>query len=253
MIKRYASLIRRSVAGIALALSTASLSHGSDIYQGMRWPTPLQLDERVTYSKDEFGKEGITNILMLKYIDGNKIGKWCFVSLPYRHVSFNGESNSGLGNASIGCGPRGSAGNFHWISYGGIVFPSTAEEGNLPLGNSRFDTKLGMFGTYISPDKRFDIDGSFEYSFTGKTDGHNVPNEANIGLVYGRKITDKIRLASGFTEFTRDNGDYMLNSRSVMRYTPSSNFHLELLVDLPLDNKAIPKTKSFTFITRYNL
>lgn len=61
-----------------LALASLSIAKADDIFKGVKGPTNFQLDERVTYSRNERNIETITTNLILKYWDGNEIGRWGF-------------------------------------------------------------------------------------------------------------------------------------------------------------------------------
>lgn len=226
---------------------TALTVNASDMSIGVRGPTELQLDGRVTYSKTD--KQSLTNNLIFKYWEGDKLGKWFFVNLPYKLVFSDGKFTNGSGDVSFGAGPRGAIGNFHLLPYVSLTLP------NGEIGNQRCDANIGVFATYMSPTKTFEFDGSLEYRLTGNNNkNENPPNEISGGLLAGIRILDKLRAGIGITGLIKDNADYLLNLRLIpLRYTPSSSFHLEGIIDIGVDNKNIPKGISGGIIGRYNL
>ena len=234
-----------------LALASLSIAKADDIFKGIKGPTNFQIDERVTYSRNDRDIETITNNLILKYWDGDStdIGKWAFVNLPYRILT-SPNSREGLGDITLGFGSRGKIDNFHWFLYGSLTTPS----GKKGLSNERYDLKIGTLVTYLTEDKKFEMDGVLEYNNTGKSSkGINPSNEIYSGVLAGGKVSDKIRAVTGLINSVKDNGDFILNSRSVFRYTFSPTIHLELAGDLSLANKNIPKSKNLGLFLRYNL
>ena len=219
--------LKKSIAVGALALAALfpDIASAGDIFFGVRGPTDYQADARVVYSnkEDEKNKEkrvdAITNQFLFKYWDGDDLGKFMFVDIPYKLTYSSGELSHGLGNISAGIGPRGRAGSFNFISY------------------------LAL-----------EIDGSLECKITGQSNGKNPPNEIPAGLVVGGRIfIDEIRAAAGITALLKDNSDYLINSRAVIRYMPSQAFHFELIGDAGIKNKNIPQNFSATLLMRYNL
>ncbi len=238
----------------SLYLTTSMLnSYANDMFIGVRGPTNWQLDVRATYSENEKNIETITNNLMLKYWDGNKLGKWFFVSVPYKFVDSLQGSNKGIGDITIGLGPRGRINYIHWFLYGALMLPTGASEEKVPLGNGRLDIRTGVFATYLTGSKNFEIDGSLEYNFTGENRKNiNPPNELSLGLLAGGKITEKIRFATGLTDLIKENGNFLLNSRSVLRYTVSKGLHFELVIDKSIYKDSIPNGTSIGVFARYN-
>lgn len=233
----------------ALFLSPLGSAKADDIYKGVRGPTNFQIDERVQYSKNENNIESLTNNFILKYWDGDKVGKFAFVSLPYKLVNSYNSSNQGFGDVTIGAGPRGKIKNLHYFLYGASTLPT----GNSKLSNKRYDIKAGTFITYLTKDKKFEIDGALEYNFTGKNNsGINPSNELYFSVLSGGVINNKIRFATGITDLIKDNKDFALNSRSVLRYTFSPRVHLEVVGDVGLKSKNIPKSNSLGIYLRYN-
>ena len=245
MINNLSKILKNYVLVGSLALATVfpSSALANDIFKGVRGPTNWQLDERVIYSKNEKNLEILTNNTILKYWDGNKFGKWGFISLPYKLVSSKKGSKNGLGDITIGIGPRGRIDNFNWFLYGALKFPTGDSKGKIALGNGKYDKKIGFLLTYLSTNKKFEVDGSLEYNFT---------REKSIGLLVGGEITDKIRFATGLTNMIRENGDYLLNSRSVVRYKVSRNLHFEVVGDLGINSKNVLKRKNLSLFVRYN-
>ncbi|MBI2129309.1 hypothetical protein HYU07_03645 [Candidatus Woesearchaeota archaeon] len=227
------------IAAGGLCLMTALLSNvrADDIFKGLRGPTNWQLDERIAYSRNEKNVETVTNNLILKYWDGDEFGKFGFISLPYKFIDSTNLSENGLSDISIGAGPRGR------------TFPT----GNKGLGNERYDLKTSILATYLTADKKYGLDGILEYAFTGENKKDiNPPNETYLGLLAGRKITDKIRFATGPTSTVKDNGDYIANWRAVIRYTVSPKLHFELVGDKGIDGHNIPESTGIGLYVRRN-
>jgi len=241
--------MKKLLSTLLILLATASSNvSADDIFKGMRGPTNLQADIRTVYSKNKIGTRAVTNTLIGKYWDGDKSGKWGFIGLPYKFVHSKNGYVKGLGDILIGFGPRGRIGNLHWFLYGGATLPIGDTEGKIKLGNGRYDIKLGTFATLLSSDKKFHIDGSLEYNFTGK----EALNEISTGMVAGAKVTDKLRSAAGLTYFNNGNG-HSVNSRGVVRYTHSEKLHFELVGDYGIgSNGTLSKSNSIGLFTRYN-
>ena len=233
-----------------LALSLSNNAKADDIFKGIRGPTNFQADARLTYSKNERNIESLTNNFILKYWDGEgaDAGKFAFINLPYRLATFP-NSNVGFGDITLGAGPRGKIQELNYFLYGALTIPT----GNSKLSNQRHDIRAGTFMTYLTKDKKFHIDGALEYNFTGKNNsGINPPNEFYSGILVGGVISDKIRVATGLTDLVKNNGDFMLNSRSVFRYTFSPSMHFEFVGDVGIKNKNMPKFNSLGIFARYN-
>jgi len=248
--------LKKSIAVGALALAALfpDIASAGDIFFGVRGPTDYQADARVVYSnkEDEKNKEkrvdAITNQFLFKYWDGDDLGKFMFVDIPYKLTYSSGELSHGLGNISAGIGPRGRAGSFNFISYLALEFPTDESK------SSGLNARMGAFATYFMLDRKMEIDGSLECKITGQSNGKNPPNEIPAGLVVGGRIfIDEIRAAAGITALLKDNSDYLINSRAVIRYMPSQAFHFELIGDAGIKNKNIPQNFSATLLMRYNL
>jgi hypothetical protein len=250
--------LRNYILALSLALVTtfsysSSKAYADDIFKGVKGPTNWQTDERVSLSKNEKNVKTLTNNLILKYWDGKELGKYGFLSLPYSFIDSPDGSDNGLGDISVGFGPRGAIKNLHWFLYETFTLPTGDSEGKIKLGNGRVDTKFSGLATYMTSDKTLEIDGSLEYNFTGKNKGGvNPPNEVSMGLLGGGRFTNRIRFATGVTGLIKDNGDYLLNSRSVIRYTPSQELHFEFVGDWCLENEDIPRKNGIGFYLRYN-
>ena len=231
----------------ALALSSLNVARADDIFKGVKGPTKFQLDGRGTYSKNSRNIENFTNNLILKYWDGgeNSIGQWAFVNLPYKFQ----KDKRGFGDITMGGGPRGKTRELNWFLYGALTIPTR----NKGLSNERYDIRAGTFVTYLTKDKKFHIDGTVEYNFTGKNNsGINPSNEIYSGILAGGAVSDKIRFATGLTDLIRSDGDFILNSRTVFRYTLSPDMHFELTGDIGIKNKNTPKSNSLGIFARYN-
>src|SRR3989344_40043 len=230
---------------------SSSRAHGQTIFQGMRGPTNLQLDERLSFSKSEQDVNVLANNLILKYWDGSNFGKFGFINIPYKFIDSQNGSNSGMGDISIGVGPRGTIKNLNLIPYFSLTFP-TGETKGIATGNGRVDKKVGMAATYLFHDRNAELTSSFEYNSTGKNHhGINPPNEVSAGFITGYKF-GKIRTATGLVGLVKGNGDFLLNLRNGIRYTLSPKLHFELYGDLSVKNKTIPRNKSLSAFVRYN-
>jgi len=256
MIYNLTKKLKNYVLAASLFLATAFFSlksYANDIFVGMRGPTNFQIDERISWSKNNKNIETIINSLILKYWDGDKSGKCIFVSIPYKFVNSPKGSNNGLGDISVGFGPRGRFDNLHWFFYPSVIIPTGNSKDKVPLGNGRYDIKFTYLSTYLRDDKKFEIDGLLGYTITGKNKKDiNPPNELSAGLLAGGKIMNNTRFAAGLTYLINGSNDYLLNSRSVVRYTASSSLHFEFIADIGLKSKIIAKGNEMALFTRYN-
>lgn len=226
--------------------------NASDIFIGLKSPTNWQLDQRINFTKNDQDIETITDNLILKYWDGENVGKWVFLNLPYKFVNSPLGSNNGLGDISLGFGPRGKIKNFHIFGYFSSTFP-TADSKGIILGNRRYDKNIGILSTYLSNNRKFEVDFSLEERFTGKNKkGINPPNETSSGLLIGGAVGKKMRFATGFTYLINNDGNYIAFSRSVLRHTYSQKLHLEFISDIGLANKKVPKSYGGSIFLRYN-
>lgn len=211
-------------------------AYADDLTKGIKGPTNNQIDIRLNA-----GLESITNTLILKYWDGKEKGKWIFLAVPYK---FNYNKENGTGDITIGAGPRWTIGNLHLLTYGSLKMPT--EE----IGSNRFDENIGLLATYLIDN--FEIDLATEYTFTGKDkEGNNPPNSYYIGTVAGVEFASKWKLATGLTSQLKGN-DYSLTARGIVRYTPSKYIHLELVGDIDLSRKNMPKKTGISLYTRIN-
>lgn len=91
-----------------------------------------------------------------------------------------------------------------------------------------------------------------EYNFTGKNKkGVNQANEIYLSLFGAKELSDNLRFGVGLTDLIKEN-DYHLKLRLLGRYTISKNLHFELMGDLSLFNKNIPKSNDVGLFLRYN-
>ena len=251
IMRKLFSAVRNSIF-VGLALVSINSARADDLLKGVRGPTKVQFDERIVGSENENDVETITNALVVKYWDGNKLGKFGFINIPYKFVSTQNHSNYGLGDISLGVGARGTTGNLHWFSYLAATFPTGDKEEKPPLGAGRFDNRLGLIGTYLSPDKAYELDVTLELTLTDENNGSDTPNEFYAGLLAGGRVFSKERAGIGFTLSGKDNGDYLLNLRGVGRHTFSPKLHAEVVADTSLYSYNMPKVTSGGIFFRYN-
>ena len=248
-------LLKASLAiflGLATMLSPGK-SYTDDILKGLRGPKNWQVDERVSWFRNDKDTETTTNSLILKYWDGDRSGKWGFISLPYKSIESQEGSNSGLGDVSVGFGPRFSGDNLHCLSYVALTFPTGDSGEEVSLGNGRLDTKLGILTTYLSPKKTFEIDASLEYNFTGENkQGDDPANEVSGGCVSGGKITNEVGFATGLIGLINENSDYSISSRTILRYTASPGLHFEFVGDIGIRAEELIRGNGVGFFVRCN-
>jgi hypothetical protein len=228
------------MAGIA-AIMLSQAAKADDIFKGMKGPTDWQLDSRVSYSSTGQTRTA-TQTEILKYWDSKK---FCFASIPYRHIEAQ-VVKEGVGDVAVGCGPRGTIGQLHFISYAGTVFPSHSA-----VSNERRDIRTGIFSTYLTKSRKLEFDLSAEYFLTGESHGKNAPDEFHAGFVTGGQLFPKIRLAGGITTTVRDHG-YRAGAKLVGRYTFSPRFHMQLAGTKDFATEEIPASKGLELIGRYN-
>ena len=234
--------------------SFVSRIYADDIYKAVKPPTNWQIDERIAYSNNNKGIESLTNNLILKYWDGNKFGKWGFINLPYKQINSPKDSKNGIGDIAVGAGPRGTIKDLHYFLYAALTFPTGNSEAN--LGNGRYDSKVGLMTTYLTFDKRYELDGIIEYTWTGKNkNGINPINEIYAGLLAGGKINSKVRAVSGFTGLVKGD-NYLIDLRVISRYIFSKKWHIQLVLDKNIKNVNLPKKKYqagfYGFYIRHN-
>jgi len=224
-------------ASVALLTFSSTSTYAANIFNGVRGPTPWQLDYRMLFAEKENDASSLTQVLILKYWDGDGLGKWGFVGVPY----LSGDAKNGFGSVSIGGGPRGKIGKLNWISFGGLTFVDQGDSKSV-------DKRLGLFTTYLTEDKDLEFTNTLEYRFKGED---ALPDELKLGSVAGGKIADKLRAVGGFNGIRKD-GDYLINLRALLRYTHSKQFHLEVVGEQGIKSKGIPKGTSIGFYARYN-
>ncbi|MBI5061297.1 MAG: transporter [Candidatus Aenigmarchaeota archaeon] len=230
-----------------LALTMYTKAPASDIYIGRRGPTDWQLDQRVVSSENEKARS-TTSTTILKYWDGDEHGKWWSVSLPYKHLEPNAPAptQNGFGDLSLNLGPRGRNGNFHWFLYSGLTLPTGG------MGNDRTDMRFGGLFTQMSPDQKYEVDGSIDYNITGTDrNGIDPPDEFSAGILLGGEVAKNTRAAAGLTYLGKGN-DHSTNMKTVFRFTPSKKAHFELTYETPVSSRGIPRTSTICAIGRYN-
>lgn len=241
--------LKKGIIATALISLPYNEIHADDFLKGVKGPTNFQIDGRFSYSKNNKNIESLTNNLILKYWDGDKNGKWGFINFPYKSIKSENNFNNGFGDINAGFGLRGKIKNFNYFLYESLTIPT----GNSELSNKRYDLKTGAFITYLTKNKKFEVDGVFEYNLTGKNNsGINSVNEFYSSIFFGRAIGNKIRIGTGLTDLIKTNGDFVLNSRTAVRYAPSSKIHFEIVGDIGMKTKNIPKFKGLGVFARYN-
>lgn len=230
-----------------LSIISPLKSKADDFLKGIKGPTNFQVDERVQYSKNDKNIKALTNNLILKYWDGDDLGLFGFANIPYKQIN----DNSGIGDFTIGLGPRAKVNDLHFLSYISLTFPTG--DFNKNLGNGRYDKKFGLFTTYLNKNSGYDINNVAEYNLTGKNEkGITPPNELYLSLFSGKEISDKLRIGLGLTDLIKENDDYDLRFRTSARYTVSKFLHFELIGELPVSTKNMPKSKGVGIFMRYN-
>ena len=247
--------ISTCILSFVLTFTVPTILHADDILKG---PIPkkskFQLDTRFTYTRNEKGITTLTNNIIGKYWEGDRLGKWVFINVPYKSVINDQESSNGFGDITVGVGPGGRINNLHILSYFALTFPTGDSNERPALGNGRYDKKIGVVHTFLTNDKGFEIDTTVEYNLTGVNNKDiNPPNEFYFGFIFGGKINERIRFATGLTDLVKANGDFLLNSRSVLRYTFSPKIHLEALIDHGIQNHNVLKYDGLSLFLRYNL
>lgn len=246
--------IQKTIAVAALALASlmpVQNVHADGISRGMRGPTNLQLDSRLSYAENDLNVKTMTENMILKYWDGKEFGLFGFVNMPYKYINTPTGSSTGLGDINLGAGPRGQRGDFHWLSYVGITIPAGDVASKPALGNGRIDEKISIAGTYVG--KGYEINGVLEHTFTGKNNsGITPPNETSIGIVGGREFTPGLKVAAGLTSTIKTNSDYVLTARAVARYTISPKFHIEVMLDKGIVGHNLPRSIGGGLYVRYN-
>ncbi|MBI2047400.1 hypothetical protein HYT26_04545 [Candidatus Pacearchaeota archaeon] len=244
------------IAGIsALATALFSQAYADGILRGVPYPLTFkyQIEERIVYSENEKGIKTATDTIFLKYRNEDILFS---IGMPYKYVEQH-SSLDGFGDASVLLGLirkiEVGKDNLHLLPYCSLTFP-TAETKEIALGNERLDEKLGIAATYLTEDKRREIDFVLERIFTGENkENINSPDETYSGILAGGEILPQIRVAAGFTNLRKDNGDYLSNLRTFLRLTSKDKkYQLEFFADKSIYNKGIPKGDSTGIITRRN-
>lgn len=106
----------------------------------------------------------------------------------------------------------------------------------------------------MTENKRFEVDFVLERIFTGENrDNINPIDETYSSILAGGEILPQIRLAAGFTNLRKDNGDYLVNLRAALRCTSKDKkYQLELFADKSIDNRNISKSTQVGIIARRN-
>jgi len=78
------------------------------------------------------------------------------------------------------------------------------------------------------------------------------PNELYLALFLGKEISDKLRIGFGLTDLIKQNDDYDLRFRALVRYIASKFLHFELIGELPVSVKNMPRSKGVGIFMRYN-
>jgi hypothetical protein len=256
--------------GLTALLALSSIGSGEakadSIFKGVRGPTNLQLDQRVSFGERETlpnKTQTTSDNTILKYWSGNQLGAFGFVNVPYKEISKGNASSDGLGDINIGLGPRGKLdfgqyGSLNFLSCAGLTLPTGDNKVKHALGSGRLDNKAGLFTTYLSKNKRLETDASIEYTSTGKDGLGNKPSdELAAGIVAGGQIARNLRLVGGLTGNYKcggkNEGDYSFGPRANMRYIVSLRTHFEIVADYYSINKDMPRGFGLTAIMRINL
>lgn len=256
--------IARSIRKASLiVLAGASLSAYADsIFRGARGPTEWQADARISVGEranDSSKTKSFVNNNIIKYWSGDSLGLFGFASIPYKSVN-NGKFNSnGLGDITIGVGPRGSytnsIGSLHCSSYAGIVIPIGDSSSKPSLGNNRWDMKFGIGLTYFTPKRNGEIDFVFDYTIAepGKL---NASDDIYLGALVGGKVSKHFRAGAGLIGNIKNSGtqsgNYLLTYRTAVRYIHSKRWHVELWSDVDVASKNMPSGLAGTLALRYN-
>jgi len=251
-------MLKQILLAAALCTISYTTTTSADTFRaGLNSYTPYQADFRVGLNrtdnipdteKDE-STESIQGEAVLKYWDGDEIGKRLFLSVPYELTNNSKGTSHGLERITLGFGPRGRIDNFYWYFHGALTFPG------IEKGPNRYDFRFGLMATYLSPDKKFEIDIHSFYKFTGEEEKDNEtvnpPDELYAGIVVGYRIIDNMIAGGGLTALVKEK-DYRINARVVLRWVFSKDVHLELVGDKTLYSKGIPGQESLLFMLRYN-
>lgn len=261
--------VARKIKAITAGLCLAGAVEAENFMRGVRGPTDWQFDTRATVSKRELnGKEttSITDTASIRYWNGGSKGVFGYVVAPYRFVDSGSAQRDGLGDISLGFGPRGALtngiGSFHIISTFGLILPTGDEKVNPRLGNGRTDMRFSIGGTYLTLPKTTEVDMSFDYIRSEKS----ASDDILLGFAAGRQIHPSIKIGLGLIANVKNgglqDGNYLITGRAIMRYTPQraknsedqwkKNWHTELWFDRDITSRNLPKGFSGTLVWRYN-
>jgi hypothetical protein len=231
------------IIALAAALALAKPAMSDDIFKGRKGPTDVQLDLRAGLIRNEAGIETLANTLIMKYWP-ESASIWGFTATPYKFTN----GIKGTGDLSVGAGPRIviNDGKLSFLPYVGAVLPTGQ------LSNRRFDEIIGFHGTYLAAGNKFEADVSAQYTFAGKKDGAEQPNEWYVGALAGGGSA-KIRGIAGITHLQKTNRDSLTRLRAVGRYTFSKNMHLELAIEKGIASRNILKDYSAAVYFRWNI
>ena len=248
------SLVKKSkiiaTGGLCFIATILSNAYADGILRGVPYPLPFkyQIEDRLVYSENEKGVKTATNTLFLKYRNEDIL---CSIGVPYKYVEQQSTQADGFGDASalVSLIRKIEIGrdNLHLMPYAGLTFPTSETDGKTALGNERLDKKLGLAATYLTENKRREIDFVLERIFTGENrDNINSPDETYSSVLFGGEILPQIRVATGFTNLRKDNGDYLSYLRTILRRTSKDKkYQLEFFADKSIDNRNIPKSTQF--------
>ena len=174
------------------------------------------------------------------------------------------KKSEGLGDFAFGIGPRFERetgyGKLGLITYLGGVLPTGDKNTKPALGTGRRDYKAGLMGTFLSDSKKYEADFALDYT---RTEGKDVSDEINGGVVLGGRINDNLRFVVGpmfnYKYDGKNDEDYTVSGRANLRYTPSGKLgkrlHFEVWYDQFLngEGKSCPKeSNTITLVGRVN-
>ena len=245
---------------LACIILAAQNSCADSIFRGMRGPTEWQGDVRVGISERENSKGKTISIVsnnILKYWDGDRVGKFGYLAVPFKHIDTGNSHNSGLGDISFGVGPRlrytNSFGEIQILSHVGLVAPTGDSDNKPSLGNDRFDFKSGFGLTYLTPGKKGEIDCALDYTMVNQED---ISDDLSFGLLGVSKLGKNMRFGTGvignYKIGGKSDGDYLLTSRTALRHIFSKKLHAEIWGDIDIAKKNLPSGFGITAMVRYN-
>ena len=165
--KKHLRLLKNLAGGIAALMLGVTNVEADSIARGQRGPTEWQADLRLGFAEREnttgVTTKSIVSQNVLKYWNGGSIGMWGYASMPYRALDNGKTESSGVGDMTLGLGPRftrtNSIGSFHFLPYVALTLPTGDSSARPALGNDRLDLKLGTGFTYLTRDKKGEIGG----------------------------------------------------------------------------------------------